>query len=125
MTHIVVSMCGHVHDCGVGLKDVLGAVPVMDVPVHDQHSTGARRLGGSGSNGGVIEVTEPDDDVVVVVFMGGGVLSIEQSQPPRHNIRLLLPYKVSSPHSSARLSVVARRSDNGGAVTSLALDQQP
>ena len=51
-------MRGHVHHCGVGLKDVLRAVPMMDVPVQDEDPTGARRLGGSGRNGGIVEVTE-------------------------------------------------------------------
>ena len=43
-THMVVSVCGDVHDTGVRFKDVLGAVAMVNVPAHHTpHSKQAKR----------------------------------------------------------------------------------
>ena len=36
LPHIVMAVRGHVHDGGVSLENMLGAVAMVDVPVHDE-----------------------------------------------------------------------------------------
>ncbi len=49
---------GHEEDGRVILKDVLGPIAVVDVPIQDEDALGARSLSGLGGNARVVEEAE-------------------------------------------------------------------
>ena len=61
---------GHVEHARVALENVLRAVPVVHVPVEDEHLFGASPLGGPGGHGSVVEEAEAHGHAALCMVPG-------------------------------------------------------
>ena len=79
-------MHGEVEDGGVLLEQVLGAVPVMDIPVHDEHSGQSGVAERAGGDGDVVEEAKPHGEPALGVMSGrthGGEASLHLARGDR------------------------------------------